>query len=56
METKEGLDSEALQVTMENQVYRVSPVNQDLQDNQRTLEVWEPRWPEGSMEKQDLRP
>lgn len=41
---------------MESLVYQVSPVNQDLPDLHRTKEAWEPRWLEGLMEKQDLRP
>lgn len=35
-------------------VFQVSPVNQDLQDIQRTQEVWEPRWLEDLMKNQDM--
>jgi len=34
-------------------VFQVSPVNQDLQDIQRTQEVW-PRWLEGLMKNPDM--
>lgn len=56
MDTKEGLDCVDLRVMMESLVYRVSPVKQDLPDLQHTPGAWEPRWPQGLMEKQDLRP
>lgn len=56
VDTKEGLDCGALQVMMESPVYQVSPVNQDLQDIQRTQEAWDPRWLECRMEKWDLKP
>lgn len=56
VETKEGLDCEALRVMMESLVYQVSLVNLDLPDLHRTQEAWDPRWPELWMGKQDLKP
>lgn len=55
MDTKDDQDSEDLQVTMESLVFRVSPVNQDLQDTRHTRGAWERRWLRCLTERQDPR-
>lgn len=44
MDTKEGPDSEGLQVTMASLVCQVSPVNRDLRVTRLTQGAWELRW------------
>lgn len=57
METKEGRGNAALQATTESQVYRVSQVNQDLQDIRHMVQgASDHRWPGSQMEKWDLKP
>lgn len=56
VDTKEGLDCEVLQVTMESPAFQAIPERRDLQEIQ-VQEVWEPIWQAGLMERwQDRQP